>query len=346
MGFWDKFQAWKPISYFSKGRRWLILLFCILLAAILWLIQAMDATYTKKVRMEVEAPTLPLKYAIDNHSGIPHSIEVAITARGDKLLSYSFQELLRKRPVLKLAIDTMLLTADGGYISIGKEELLRQIRNTNELFNSYFDSSTNPQITLFPDFASFSYAPLVERRVEVFFGSQINLGEESNRMLVELSMEPDVVSVYGLATTIDSLLQAQGLISTDTMPLAVSRDSVSYHRVALMCPKGMRLTPDSVTVKTVVAPLRYNSLVISDIKVRNLPNGYNIRLFPSVIKVSFLALDKVSVSEIANQLHPYVDVEELNEGTKKLKLYIPNIPKEVQMLQLEPDAVEYLIEQE
>lgn len=322
------------------------MLFCILLAAVLWLIQAMDAIYTKKIRIEVEAPTLPLKFAIDNQSGIPSSIEVAVTTRGDKLLSYSFQEFFRDNQVLKLAIDTMLLTADGGYISIGREELLRQIRNTNELFNSYFDSSSNAQISLFPDFASFSYAPLVEREVEVFFGSQIDLGEESNRMLMELEMEPDVVSAFGLATSIDSLIQAQGLISTEPKPLLVKEDSISYHRIALVCPEGIRLTPDSVTIKTVVAPLKYNTFVINDIKIRNLPQGYNIRLFPSAIKISFLAVESVSVGEIANQIHPYVDIEELNEGTKKLKLHLPNIPKEVQMLQMEPDAVEYLIEQE
>lgn len=306
----------------------------------------MDATYTKKVRIEVEAPTLPLKFAIDNQSGIPPSIEIAITARGDKLFSYSLEEFFSQDQVLKLAIDTMLLTPDGGYISIGEDELLRQIRNTNDLFNSYFDSSTNAQIRLFPDFASFSYAPLVERQVEVFFGSQIDLGEESNRMLVELDMEPDVVTVFGLATSVDSLIKTQGLISTDPSPLVVRGDSVSYHKVALVSPYGLRIRPDSVTVKTVVAPLRYKTFVISDIKIRNLPEGYNIRLFPSTIKVSFLAVNNVSVVDIANQLHPYVDIEELTEGTKKLKLHLPNIPTEVQMLQLEPDAVEYLIEQQ
>ncbi|MDD7438395.1 MAG: hypothetical protein PUK66_06155 [Bacteroidales bacterium] len=322
------------------------MLLCILLASILWLIQAMDATYTKKVRIEVEPPTLPLKFAIDSQSGIPTSIEIAITARGDELFSYSLEELFTKDQALKLAVDTMLLTPDGGYISIGKEELLRQIRNTNELFDSYFDSGSDAQIRLFPDFASFSYAPLIERKVGVFFGGQIDLGEESNRMLVELEMKPEVVTVYGLATSIDSLIQAQGLISTDTNRLIVKGDSVSYHRVALIQPSGIRLTPDSVSIKTVVAPLRYNTFVISDIKIRNLPDGYNIRLFPSAIKVTFLAVKGISIAEIANQLHPYVDIDELTEGTRKLKVHLPNIPEEVQMLQLEPDAVEYLIEQQ
>ncbi|MBR8785471.1 hypothetical protein IX308_001673 [Porphyromonas levii] len=346
MVLWDRLQAWKPVSYFSKGRRWLILLFCILLSAVLWLIQSMDATYTKKVRIEVEPPTLPLKFAIDNQSGIPPAIEVAITARGDELLSYTLEGLFSKAPVLKLAIDTMMLTSDGGYMSIGNEELLRQIRNTNELFDNYFDNGTNAQIRLFPDFVSFSYAPLVEKQIGVFFGGQINLGEESNRMLVDLDMQPEVVTAYGLATSIDSLIRTQGLVSTDPKPLVVREDSVSYHKVALVSPHGVRLTPDSVTIKTVVAPLRYNTFVITDIQVRNLPEGYNIRLFPSAIKVTFLAVSSVSIGDISNQLHPYVDIDELTEGTKKLKLHLPNIPKQVQMLQMEPDAVEYLIEQQ
>lgn len=346
MNLWSKIQDWKPISYFSKGKRWLILLLCILLATILWLLQALNSTYTKRVRMVVEAPTLPLRYDIDHPEGIPEAIEIAITARGDKLMSYTLQELFSKTPILKLAIDTLQITKEGGYISINRDELIRQIRNTNDLFNAHFGANSDVQVSLYPDFVSFSYAPLVERRLEVFFGSQIDLGEESNRMLISLEMEPDEVTVYGVATAIDSLIANQGLIGTDPRPLKITSDSVSYHKVSLVAPRGIRLTPDSVTIKTVVEPLKYNTFVINNIGIRNLPNGYKIRLFPSMVKVTFLALNNVSVSEIINQIHPYVDIDELEEGIKKLKIRLNNVPSEVQMIQLEPDMVEYLIEQE
>lgn len=346
MGFWNSIKSLKPVSYFSRGRRWVILLFCFLLSFILWLFQALNDNYTKRVTMAVEAPTLPLRYALDETKGIPKEIEIAITASGNELMSYTFRQWFATKPILKLAIDTLQILPEGGYISIGREELIRQIKNTNDVFNEHFNNSNDAHIALFPDYISFSYAPLIEEKVGVFFGGQVDLGEESNRVLVSLTMEPEEVSAFGLNTSIDSLRMTQGLISTEQSPLAVTKEGISSYRVALIAPNGVRLTPDSVTVTTEVAPLKYNSFIASNIMVRNLEEGYNIRLFPSSIKVSYLALDDVKLSDISAQIHPYVGVDEITEGTKKLKVRLPMVPKELHMIQLEPDAVEYIIEKE
>lgn len=346
MGFWDRFKKLKPISYFSKGRRWLILLFCFILASILWLFQALNDTYTKHITILVEVPALPVKYDFDDTKGIPKEIEVAITARGNELLDYSFEQWFTKKSKLKLAIDTLQIMPEGGYISIGREELLRQIKNTNDLFNQHFGNSNEAHVSLFPDYISFSYAPLTERQVDVFFGGQIDLGKESNRVLVSLTMSPEVVSAYGLTTSMDSLAATQRLISTEQSPLQVKKDGISSYKVALIAPNGIRLTPDSVTITTEVAPLKYNFFTTDDILVRNLEEGYKIRLFPSTIKVSYLALEGVNNSEISSMVRPYVDVDEIVEGTKTLKVRLPYVPQELHMIQLEPDVVEYIIEQE
>ena len=295
--------------------------------------------------MKVDAPTLPLKYSLDGRSNLPQTIEIAITTKGNNLMSYTLQNVFQKEPVLKLAIDTMQLNPDGGFITIGREELLRQIKNTNELFGSHFGSNANAIITLYPDMMSISYAPLEERKIEVFFGGQVDLGEESNRMLLSLEMQPDAVMVYGTITALDSLINTQGLISTENAPLVIGRDSINWHKVALIAPDNIRLVPDSVTIKTKVAPLKYNSITINDIAIRNLPDGYYMRLFPSSISVTFLALDNVDISDISNEIHPYVDVNDIKEGNNKLKVKLPNVPKELQMIQLDPDEVEYLLEQ-
>lgn len=296
--------------------------------------------------MAVEAPTLPISYDIDDAKGIPDHVDIAITTNGSKLLSFTLRQLFQKRPVLKLAIDTLQISRDGGYMSIGRDELYRQIKNTNELLDSYFGNNSDAQITLYPEYISFTYAPLVEQKMGVFFGGQIDLGTESNRTLVSLEMSPDEVSVFGLSTAIDSLIHNQELISTEISPLVIDADSVSYHRVALLAPPGIRLTPDSVTIKTEVAPLKYKSFFIDKITVRNLPEGYNIRLFPSSIKVTYLAVDDVNTNDIVNLIHLYVDVDEVTDGTKRLKVRLPFVPKELNVLQLEPDSVEYLIEEE
>lgn len=341
----DRIKAWKPISYFSRGGRWVILLFCLLLSLFLWLFQALNDTYTKRTTIAVEAPTLPFRYNIDGRSSIPSSIEVDITAKGNSLMSFTLHSLFQKKPVLKLAVDTIQLSPEGGYITIGREELLRQLKNTNELLDSHFSNSSNALITLYPDMISLSYAPLKEKKIDVFFAGQLDLGKESNRQLISFEMEPEAVVAYGTATALDSLSNKQGLISTESATLTLGNDSINWHKVALVAPPNVRLLPDSVTIKTKVVPLKYGSITISDIGVRNLPEGYYIRLFPSSIKLTFLAHDDIDVAKIKNEVRPYIDLNEVEEGTKELKVRLAYVPKDLQMIQLEPDKLEYLIEQ-
>ena len=322
------------------------MLFCFLLSFILWLFQALNDTYTKRVTMAVEPPTIPQRYALVDTKGIPKEIVISITASGNDLLRYTFRQWISAKPPLKLAVDTLQILPEGGYLTFSREELIRQIKNTNEVFNEQFGSSNESRIALFPDYVSFSYSPLVEKRIGVFFGGQVDLGEQGNRVLVSLTLIPDEVTAFGRKTLIDSLMTHQGLISTERTPLMINNERVSSYRVALIAPNGIRLSPDSVTVTTEVAPLKYNSFVTNNIMVRNLEEGYSIRLFPSSIKISYLALDNVSPSDIAAQIHPYVDVNEITEGSNKLKIKLQNAPDELHMIQLEPDAVEFIIEKE
>lgn len=339
MSFWDRLKKIKPIYYFSKGSRWIILLICFVISAILWLAIALKDTYTKRISILIESPALPAKYHLDDTKGIPEEIDLDINATGIQLLNYTFEQWLAPKHKLKLAIDTLQIQPEGGYISIGRDELLRQIKNTNDIFNQYFGSSNDAKLTLYPDYVSFSYAPLTERTVGVFFAGQIDYGEEGNRVCNSFIMSPEEVKAYGISTAIDTI----GPIGTEPYPIKVE-NGLSRHKVALVAPEGVRLSPDSITITTNVVPLKYNFFVTNHIDVHNLEEGYNIRLFPSTIKVSYLAVEGINVSDISREIRPYVDVDDIVEGAKTLRIKLPSVPKELHMIQLEPDVVEFIIE--
>lgn len=337
-------REWKPVSYFGKGGRWLILLLCILLAAIIWLIQTLDNTYTKSIEMSVVAPVLPDSYSTLGDKNLPEVVEVRVTARGGRLFGFALQEIFSKTPPLKLVVDTLLLDPNGGYWSFTGEELTRQVRNSYPLLSDFFKPG-EVQINVRPDVIGFNYEQLSERKLPVYFNSQVDLGGESNRLLMSLELIPDEVTAYGPSSLLDKIELESAVISTDTLPLIVQSDSVSYHRVALLQPEGVRLFPDSVTVRVNVELLAYNSFVNTDIAVRNLPEGYVIRLFPSAVKITFLALSDVDVDEIKSEIMLYVDADDIAPGSNKLKVRLRQIPEEIHMIQLEPDRVEYIVEE-
>lgn len=337
-------KEWRFVSYFRKGRRWLFLLLCVLLAMAIWLIQTLEGTYTKTIEMEVERPTLPKKYAIDARANIPERVLVKVTSQGGRLFRYSIQEVFRRKPRLQLALDTLQLDESGGYWSFAGEELTRQVRNSNPYLSDYF-APGEAQIRVEPDLIGFNYEVLSERKLPIYFNSQVDLGAENNRLLLSLELIPDEVTAYGPQSVLEAIEAQNAVISTDTLPLLVESDSVSFHRLALISPEGVQLSPDSVTVKVDVELLAYHTYYNTEIAVDGLPEDYLIRLFPSTVKVTFLALNDIDVAEMKEEILLYVDVDDITPGTSKLRVKLRNVPEQLHMIQLEPDQLEFIIEE-
>lgn len=338
----------RMVSYFSKGRRWLILCFCILLALIIWLFQTLNGTYTKVMTLEIAPIQIPSKYSIESYAELPRAITIEVTSTGNKLLAFTLSnQLFQKPPKIELEIDSARLNPEGGYWSASGVEIIRQIRHSFPALDESF-TFTIDRIAIRPDYIGFSYAPMEERLFPIVFSSQIDFDGSDNRFLKSWRMNQEEVMVYGTRSKLDSLSNITGVILTDTTYLKLNNIGINTQKVALLSPDGITLANDSVKVELMVQELRYYSFQSHDLKVRNLPEGISIRLFPSQTKITYLAEENIDQNKVKNELDLFIDLDELVDNpntTKKLKINFSKLPKEVHMIQLEPDQVEFILEE-
>lgn len=336
------------LSYFMRRQRGVILLLCIVLSAVLWLRYALRDTYTKRLSLDLLPPTLPAYFAIADSTEVPQQMDLIIKAKGSALLGYSLRTLFRGRPVVQLRADSAALIPNGGtWVIEGaalQEQVLGALPRTRRFLS---ESALGLGIQLSPARIAIRYTPLVGKSMPVAFTSQVNFSTQ-NLLLSSFSMEPEVVMVYGMKEVVDSLQVQQAIIPTDTIPILIGSEGSSRHKVALMAPEGVRLVPDSITVELAVQKLIYDQMLVEHIEVVNLPPNYALTLFPPKVSVTFLVpKDSVDANKNYKELISlYVDANELSvPGTKQLSVRVAQQPKSVYMLQLEPGALEYIIEE-
>ncbi|MDO5035912.1 MAG: hypothetical protein Q4D93_03015 [Porphyromonas sp.] len=349
-GLGGRVRSWGTVSYFLRQRRWVALLICMLVAVLFWLMSAMDGTYTKRVQLQVsEDINLPVGYTLVDSSLIPKVVAVDITAQGGTLLSYSLETIFDKQLHLKLEVDSDFINPQGGRWVVGGLRLRERVLATLPKLSKFVanQSGSDLELRIYPEEITIEYERLTTRSIPVAFTSQIDFGDNAHFILNALTMTPDVVKVYGVRADVDSLLIRDEVIETDDMPIRVDRAGVSSYKVALQVPKGMTLDPDSVEVTVAVEELLYHTEQVSQIEVDNLDKGYTLRLFPSTISVSYLA-PRDSLLDLKEDSHPvvlYVDAKEIESQTLQLEVHLREVPRFAHTIQLEPDRVEFILEE-
>lgn len=348
-----RIRLWSRASYFLRRRRWVALLLCAVLASVAWLLLALGRDYTKVVEVEVIPEVeLPVNFALSDASRLPNVITLELRGGGWELLSFSFDSFFEKKPKLRIEVEKAWLDENGGWWHMEERGILQEILEAYPLLDSYYRFPDNGiRISLFPKEISFAYAPLKSQTMPVVFTSQWSFGEHENFLLTAQKMEPEEVEVYGVSYLLDSLISVQPVLETDTVPLRVDHVGVSEFKVALLEPDGFRLSPDSITVTAMVEELLFHQEKVTEIEIDNLPDGYRLRLFPSSVSVSYLAPKdtiKGNGKKIYAPITLYVDASEIAEGVQNQLLEVrPRVvPKFAYTLQIDPDKVEFILEED
>lgn len=339
----------KWVAYFRRQQRWVALLASTIVALLLWLLSALNDTYTKRVHLPLaEGIKLPVNYAVVDSSRIPKVVAVDITASGSTLFRYSLQTLFKQKSKLWLEVDSSYLDPNGGYWTLRDFMLREDVLSIMPLLSQYMASaSSNIELKIYPEEISFGYAPLSSQVVPVVFSSQVDFGKNENYLLTSYYMKPEMVQLYGVKKEVDRFLAEKQILQTDTLPLIISEPGRSEHRVPVRVPSGMKVEPREVTVTLEVEELRYYSEVIHLNNIENAPYGYNVRLFPSTVEVRYLApKDTLDANNKPGSLQLYVDAKGIGGDVKYLDVKLREYPRYAYTLQIEPDRVEYLLEEQ
>jgi hypothetical protein len=302
-------------------------LVCLLIATVLWFLNALSKDYTATVSYPVKYVNPPSHRFLSNTP--PDKFDLKVEAHGFTLLrhklSLSFSPI-----ILNLSAVTRNVESNSGSYTIRTEDLIRRI--ADQVSKEITISEIRPEfITLVLDSLITKKVP-VKLNIKTEFKPQFYLKEP-------LSASPDSVKITGPATILDTIW------SLKTEQKTFERLDAQIERpVDLLHPGKTNISPEKVIIKVPVERFTEKELKIP-VEVRNKPKNVNIKLFPSEVKIFFL----VGLSEFESittaDFKAYVDYETIIlNNSEELEVKIDTKPTYIQMQRISPGTVEYLIE--
>ena len=304
--------------------------------------------YTKEINVQVEWPEFPAGYVVTDSTTIPENITVELHSSGFGLLNYTIKNLFRSVPAYTPHVDPAALDTEGGTWVLSEKQLRSQILSDILPTAKTILNDTLRNINLSPNTVMIPYEPIGSAEADVIFTSQVNFGKKPNLRLVgEVGLAPERVTLYAAQSLLDSLQSSHDLIvRTDTIAVRIGDPGRIRTAIALIPPAGAYVQPDSVIVTLTTEELTSRTFVSNNIAIEGLKPGYALHLLPAQVRVTYL-ITKTSAQESAlPDIRLYVDASKVAlEDQKSLPVKIRDFPKEVELIQLDPDRVNYILEE-
>lgn len=310
-------------------RSWVIFIICLVIATILWFLNALSKNYTATIPHPVQFAELPIgKFIINNPPG---KLNLKISAHGFALIRYkagrSFSPLVLNVSEL---IEETPQASQGIYViptSNLREKISSQLNSELQLmdispgvFTLVFDSLGIKQVPVAPG-------------VQLDFRSRFGL-------LSDIVFTPSRVTITGPRNVIDQ---------TDTIytvPKTFRNLETSFNQeIALVVPLQIMAEPGKVVMSVPVDEFTEKKINVP-VWVENQPDNLKIRLFPHEAEISFsVGLSRYGLIK-EEDFGLYVSYEEISKKLPVLAVKVRKSPAGVKSVKIFPENVEYLIEKE
>lgn len=309
---------------FKRKKELLTFLFFVVLSSFFWFLQLMKENLETDFKVPIRITNIPKNVILTSEP--PNSVQVRAKDKGATLFSYSFS-----RPVPTCEIDFRDLQVKKGIATVSTEYLINKIRK-KFVVGMEFRSVSPESLTL-----TFSYGE--SKTVPVRLISGITT-EQSFGLSSEISVWPKQITVYAPSDKLNTIKE----VFTDILRLSNLKDS-SEQILTLKKIEGVKLVPDKIKVLVPIEPITEKSIDIP-IKGINIPEGYNMRLFPASIRVVCSMTLNHYKNLQANDFTfvvDYNDVKSNNTGKQHLKLI--KSPGYVSNIRYQPYEVDVLMEE-
>lgn len=320
----DRFK----LERFKNDKRVIVFAACLVIATALWFLNALGKHYSTTVSYPVKYVNPPKNQFLANKP--PNAFELKVDAYGFTLLrhklSLSFSPI-----VLNLSYITKNMESLSGSYTIYSRTLIDKIED--QVGSEIEITEILPEsFTLVLDSLKTKSVP-VKIDVTTEFKPQFNLK-------YPLSVSPREVKITGPSNVLDTIL------SVSTKHKTFSKLDLSLEKkIDLVHPHGVSINPEKVNLRIEVDRFTEKELKIP-VRVINKPDSLNIKLFPSEIKVLFV----IGLSEFDNikdtDFDAVVDYNLITGETEKVKVFIQKKPGFVELSQISPENIEFLIETE
>lgn len=324
-----KIIAALDVSSARNNQRLAIFAVCLVIATILWFLNALSKNYTTQIAYPVKYVQLPRNKFIINEP--PKNLQLRVNAHGFTLLRYKLH--LAFYPV-ELNISEIMVEnrlPSGSLLTIKPGDILEKI--TIQISNDLNILDVRPSsIHLVFDSLESRMLPVVSRP-DIHYMSRFGQAGD-------ISVIPPMVEVTGPRAA----MEKTDTIYTEKRTFRnVKTDIVKD--ISIEIPASFEVQPEKVTVTVPVDEFTEKSFQVP-VAIHSLPPGKRIRLFPRQAEVSF-SIGLKSFSEItAETVKIYVDWQDAESGLPFLPLRADSITSKLKSLKISPRNVEYLIEQE
>lgn len=317
-----------PSNAITRIRRLLLskkvgtFLICLSIAALLWIVHALNRNYRYSLRVPVTFLNLPTNKMIVGD--LPEYLDVEIKASGLKLLFISL-----KKNINEVVVDFNLLKNNA-------KSQAYSIRNGN--FN--LQGSINFDVEILkirPDTLFFSVKKGNSKLLPVKANLKVAC-KPGFSVISKVNITPAYVSVTG-----DSVdLKKMDTVYTYFMNLKDVHQNFSSS-IQLKKP----YSSISYNVKDIQLSFNVDKLTETSVKVpiqiMNNVNNENIKLLPNFVNIKYLVAMKEYENINSNSFKAVVYYEHIKEKQKQLKVEIVRIPSDVKIIKADPTVISYLI---
>jgi hypothetical protein len=310
----------------KEDKRIVVFSICLLIATVLWFLNALSKNYTTNLSYPVKYINPPKNQYLTNTP--PSKLELKVNAYGFTLLrhklAFSFSPIL-----LDMTYIRENTAPEGNTWSVRTNDLKRQISDQVSKEISITDISPNV-ITLI--FDSLKTKMIVVRPdVTIKLEPQFYLTDS-------ITTEPRTVKISGPASILDTL----NFLKTAHEEFSEVNYTIEKI-VKVLHPKQTDLFTKEVKLIIPVEKFTEKKLKIP-VEVRSEEYKNKIKIFPSVATVTFM----VSLSEYEHigqaDFRAYVEYDQQKSDKETLDIIIGSKPKNIKMLRKSPENVEFLIE--
>jgi hypothetical protein len=296
------------------------LLWCLLLATILWFLLALNETYNSTIEVKVSYYNKPeLEHYV---RPLPEKLRLSVSAKGWDLLAFA--------------------TRGAGSVNINLGDYERHNYILTNRLKGYLQGQLTHRLTIYdisPDTIPLKRSKLQTKRLPVRPALAVSFEKEHN-ISNPVEFEPDSITVSGPAMALEGL----EYISTQPIILKGLNKSVKTS-VAIKKPAGLNLTfsQEAVTVQIPVEKLTEQVIDIP-VSLVNVSGNLKVNLIPQHVQLSYRTTLNNYGRINPNLFEAIVDGSKIDTLNKHpLKVQLISEPKFTYDIRLKQDYVDYII---
>ena len=297
-------------------------MFFLVLSAGFWLFLTLDEEYEVVIAVPVKLKNVPDNVVIT--TPLPSEIKVRLHDHGGVLMKYRFIKQLGT-----IVVDFNNYDKFSGHVALPTNEVAKVLLSRMQ--------ATTRIVSFSPDTLEYFFNFGTYRKVPVIIRGSITA--DSLYAIADTTIAPRYVKVYGSKELLDTLRAVY------TKPLSIEGLSQQESTTAQIAPiRGAKIVPskitatfnvDQVTEKTVQVPVEHI----------NFPAGKTLKTFPGIVNVTFHVGMKQYKNITADKFAIVISYEDLaNTPSNRLKLSLKSKPKGISHVRIQPEDVEFLIE--